>query len=172
MSKGTRHGENLRGTPVSAREQTAQWTCKARVKQASGTGRLQPSRQKEKAPRQPTKANRDANPIQGSPHYSTGRPPYQGGYTMSSIELLSLVEQYKEAQQLIEAAQAEMDTIKATISAEMARRDVERIDVGTHKVTLKVVTTSRLDGKAIKAAAPELAARFTKTTTTTRFCVA
>lgn len=56
---------------------------------------------------------------------------------MSSIELLSLVEQYKEAQQLIEAAQAEMDTIKATISAEMARRDVDRMDVGTHKVTLE-----------------------------------
>ncbi|HIZ41635.1 MAG TPA: hypothetical protein H9811_03615 [Candidatus Gemmiger excrementigallinarum] len=91
---------------------------------------------------------------------------------MSSIELLSLVEQYKEAQQLIEAAQAEMDTIKATISAEMARRDVDRMDVGTHKVTLKTVTTSRLDGKAIKAAAPDLAARFIKTTTTTRFCVA
>ena len=41
---------------------------------------------------------------------------------MSSTELLSLVEQYKEAQQLIEAAQAEMDTIKATITAEMSRR--------------------------------------------------
>ena len=27
MSKGTRHGENLRGTPASAREQTAQRTC-------------------------------------------------------------------------------------------------------------------------------------------------
>ena len=80
---------------------------------------------------------------------------------MSSTELLSLVEQYKEAQQLIEAAQAEM-----------SRRDVERMDVGTHKVTLKTVTTSRLDGKAIKAAAPDLAARFTKTTTSTRFCVA
>ena len=91
---------------------------------------------------------------------------------MSSLELLSLVEQYKEAQQLIEAAQAEMDTIKATIAAEMARRDVERIDVGTHKVTMKTVTTSRLDGKALKAAAPDLAERFTKTTTTTRFCVA
>lgn len=85
---------------------------------------------------------------------------------MSSTELLSLVEQYKEAQQLIEAAQAEMDTIKAALSAEMSRRDVKRMDVGTHKVTLKTVTTSRLDGKAIKAA------RFTKTTTTTRFCVA
>lgn len=91
---------------------------------------------------------------------------------MSSTELLSLVEQYKEAQQLIEAAQAEMDTIKATLSAEMSRRDVACMDVGTHKVTLKTVTTSRLDGKAIKAAAPDLAARFIKTTTTTRFCVA
>lgn len=91
---------------------------------------------------------------------------------MSSIELLSLVEQYKEAQQLIEAAQAEMGTIKATIAAEMARRDVERIDVGTHKVTMKTVTTSRLDSKALKAAAPDLAERFTKTTTATRFCVA
>ena len=91
---------------------------------------------------------------------------------MSSTELLSLVEQYKEAQQLIEAAQAEMDTIKATLSAEMFRRDVACMDVGTHKVTLKTVTTSRLDGKAIKAAAPDLAARFIKTTTTTRFCVA
>ena len=68
---------------------------------------------------------------------------------MSSTELLSLVEQYKAAQQLIEAAQAEM-----------ARREVERMDVGTHKVTLKTVTTSRL------------AARFIKTTTATRFCVA
>lgn len=91
---------------------------------------------------------------------------------MSGAELLSLVEQYREAQQLIEAAQAEMDTIKATITAEMSRRDVERMDVGTHKVTLKTVTTSRLDGKAIKAAVPDLAARFIKTTTTTRFCVA
>ena len=87
---------------------------------------------------------------------------------MSSIELLSLVEQYKEAQQLIEAAQAEMDTI----AAEMVRRDVKRMDVGTHKVTLKTVTTSRLDGKALKAVAPDLAERFTKITTTTRFCVA
>lgn len=91
---------------------------------------------------------------------------------MSSIELLNLVEQYKEAQQLIEAAQAEMETIKATISAEMVRRDVERMDVGTHKVTLKTVTTSRLDSKAIKTAAPDLAARFTKNTTSMRFCVA
>lgn len=32
---------------------------------------------------------------------------------MSSTELRSLVEQYREAQQLIEAAQAELETIRA-----------------------------------------------------------
>lgn len=91
---------------------------------------------------------------------------------MSSTELLSLVEQYREAQQLIEAAQAELEAIKAQVTAEMDRRGVSQLDAGTHRVRLQQVTTSRLDGKAIKAAAPELAARFTKTTTTTRFYVA
>ena len=71
---------------------------------------------------------------------------------MSSTEILSLVEQYKEAQQLIEAAQAEMDDLKRQITEEMTRRDV--------------------DSKGLKAAAPELAARFTKTTTSRRFSIA
>ena len=91
---------------------------------------------------------------------------------MSANEMLSLVEQYKEAQQLIDAAQAEMEAIKEQIKAEMTRRGADRLDVGTHKVTLQTVTSSRLDGKALKAAAPELAAKFTKTTTAQRFVVA
>ena len=91
---------------------------------------------------------------------------------MSANEMLSLVEQYKEAQQLIDAAQAEMEAIKEQIKAEMARRGADRLDVGTHKVTLQTVTSSRLDSKALKAAAPELAAKFTKTTTAQRFVVA
>ena len=46
---------------------------------------------------------------------------------MSSTEILSLVEQYKEAQQLIEAAQAEMDDLKRQITEEMTRRDETRV---------------------------------------------
>lgn len=91
---------------------------------------------------------------------------------MSMNDLLSLVEQYKEAQQLAEAAQAEMDVLKAQIKAEMDARGTDRMDVGTHKVTVSTYTTSRLDSKALKAAAPELAARFTKTMTAQRFVVA
>ena len=78
---------------------------------------------------------------------------------MSSTEILSLVEQYKEAQQLIEAAQAEMDDLKRQITEEMTRRDVDTMDAGTHKVRYQTVTSSRLDSKGLKAAAPELAAR-------------
>lgn len=91
---------------------------------------------------------------------------------MSSTEILTLVEQYKEAQQLIEAAQAEMDELKRQITEEMTRRDVDTMDVGTHKVRYQVVTSSRLDSKSLKVAAPELAARFTKTTTSRRFSIA
>ena len=91
---------------------------------------------------------------------------------MSSTEILSLVEQYKEAQQLIEAAQAEMEDLKRRITEEMTRRDVDTMDAGTHKIRYQVVTTSRLDSKSLKVAAPELAAQFTKTTTSRRFSIA
>ena len=41
-----------------------------------------------------------------------------------------------------------------------------------HFCRWKAVTSSRVDTKALKAAAPELVERFTKTTTTRRFVVA
>lgn len=91
---------------------------------------------------------------------------------MSSTELRSLVEQYREAQQLIKAAQAELETIRAQVMTEMDRRGVAQMDVGTHRVRLHEVTTSRLDSKALRAAVPDLAARFIRQTTTRRFTVA
>lgn len=91
---------------------------------------------------------------------------------MSMTELLPLVERYREAQQLIEQAQAEMEAIKEQVKAEMTARNTDRLDVGTHRVTVQTFTTRRLDGKALKAAAPDLAERFTVTTTGSRFVVA
>ena len=40
------------------------------------------------------------------------------------------------------------------------------------KVTWKTVTASRLDTAALRKAIPDVAAAFTRTTTTRRFCVA
>ena len=91
---------------------------------------------------------------------------------MSSTELISLVERYREAQQLIEAAQAELEAIKPQVTAEMDRRGVSQMDAGTHRIRLQQVTASRLDSKALRAAVPDLAARFIRQTTTRRFIVA
>lgn len=41
-----------------------------------------------------------------------------------------------------------------------------------YKITYKAVTSSRLDSKALKGDQPELYARYTKQTTTRRFCLA
>lgn len=88
---------------------------------------------------------------------------------MSINELEMKVRELRQLQQLIEEAEAEAEAIKDAIKAHMG--DSEELRAGEYKITWKPVTSSRLDSKALKAAAPELVERFTKTTTTRRFCV-
>ena len=76
----------------------------------------------------------------------------------------------RQLQNLIEEAQAEAEAIKDAIKAAMG--DSEAVQAGEYKITWKPVTTTRLDSKALKAALPDVVERFTKTTTTRRFCVA
>ena len=89
---------------------------------------------------------------------------------MSTRELESKIRELRELQALIEEAQAEAEGIRDAIKATMG--DSEEIRAGEYRVTWKRVETARIDTKALKAAAPDLVARFTKTTTTRRFCVA
>ena len=49
---------------------------------------------------------------------------------------------------------------------------LEELRAGEYKVTWKAVTSSRLDTTALKKALPDVAARFMKSTTSRRFCVA
>ena len=89
---------------------------------------------------------------------------------MSTNELECKCRELRQLQALIEEAQAEAETIKDTIKAAMG--DSEAIQAGEYKITWKSVTSSRLDTTALKAALPEVAERFTRTSTTRRFCVA
>lgn len=89
---------------------------------------------------------------------------------MSTIELTGKIRELRELQALIEEAQAEAEAIKDALKAHMG--DSEELRAGEYKITWKTVTTSRLDSKAIKAALPEVAARFTRETTSRRFTVA
>ena len=89
---------------------------------------------------------------------------------MSTTELEMKIRELRQLQQLIEEAQAEAEGIKDAIKAHMGAS--EELRAGEYKVTWKPVTASRLDAAALRAALPEVAARFTRTSMTRRFVVA
>ena len=89
---------------------------------------------------------------------------------MSTKELESKVRELRQLQALIEEAQAEAESIKDTIKAAMG--DSEALQVGEYRITWKAVTTARIDTSALRKALPDVAAAFTRETTTRRFCVA
>lgn len=89
---------------------------------------------------------------------------------MSMKEMESKIRELRQLQALIEEAQAEVEAIKDTIKAAMG--DSEAIQAGEYKVTWKPVTSTRLDAAALRKALPDVAERFTRTTTTRRFTVA
>lgn len=89
---------------------------------------------------------------------------------MSINEMESKVRELRQLQALIEEAQAEAEAIKDAIKAAMG--DSEAIQAGEYKVTWKPVTSTRLDAAALRKALPDVAERFTRTTTVRRFTVA
>ena len=89
---------------------------------------------------------------------------------MSTTELEAKVRELRELQALIEEAQAEAESIKDQLKAHMGER--EELRAGGYKITWKPVTSSRLDAAALRKVLPEVAAQFTRTSTTRRFCVA
>ena len=89
---------------------------------------------------------------------------------MSIKELEAKALELKELQRMQEELAEEITAAQDAIKAAMGDR--EEVTAGAFKITWKPVTSSRLDTTAIKKELPELAERFTKTTTTRRFLVA
>lgn len=89
---------------------------------------------------------------------------------MSINEMESKIRELRQLQALIEEAQAEAEAIKDSIKAAMG--DSEALQAGEYKVTWKPVTSTRLDAAALRKDLPDVAERFTRTTTTRRFTVA
>lgn len=75
----------------------------------------------------------------------------------------------KELQRMAEELTAEMDAIKDEIRAALGDR--EEVTAGVYKITYKTITSSRLDANALRRELPELAERFTKTTTVRRLVI-
>ena len=88
---------------------------------------------------------------------------------MSTAEITAIITELQELRKMQEELTAEIESHQDKIKAYMG--DTEVLLSGPWKVTYKAVTSSRLDTTALKKALPDVAERFTKTTTTRRFTV-
>lgn len=91
---------------------------------------------------------------------------------MSAIEMNDKVKELRELRRMAEELNAEIENLQDSIKAEMTARDTDTLNGNDWRITWKAVQTSRLDTTALKKELPEVAARYMKTTTARRFCVA
>lgn len=88
---------------------------------------------------------------------------------MSTYELTATATELMELKRMKEELEAEIASLEDKIKAHMG--DTEQLTAGAFKISWKTVTSSRLDITALKKAMPELAAQYTKTTTSRRFTI-
>lgn len=88
---------------------------------------------------------------------------------MNIDNIMSELAQYIRMQ---EETAAMVESLKDQLKERMTAAGVESLAGSEHKATYKAVTSSRVDTAAIKRDMPEVAARYTKTTTARRFTFA
>ncbi len=91
---------------------------------------------------------------------------------MSMNEMEAKVSELRELRRLADDLAAEIGALEDDLKAYMAANNADELHGPSFKITWKPITSSRLDSKALKTAAPELWERFTKTVTTRRFILA
>lgn len=84
----------------------------------------------------------------------------------------SIMKELAEYIRMQEEAAAMVESLKDQLKEGMTAAGVESLAGSEHKATYKTVTSSRVDTTALKKELPEVAARYTKTTTTRRFTFA
>ena len=88
---------------------------------------------------------------------------------MSMNELEAKVAELRELRHMADELAAEITATEDDLKAYMTASGTNELNGPSFRITWKEVTSSRLDGKALKEAAPELWKRFAKQTTTRRF---
>ena len=91
---------------------------------------------------------------------------------MSMSEMESRVNELRELRRMADELACEIAALEDSLKAYMAANGADELHGPTFRITWKEVTSSRLDGKALKVAAPELWQRFSKQTTARRFVLA
>ena len=89
---------------------------------------------------------------------------------MSNIN--EIMKQLAEYQRIQDETTAIIDGLKDQIKGYMIAEQIETLTGNEHKATYKEVSSNRLDTTALKKELPDIATRYTKTTSTMRFTFA
>ena len=84
----------------------------------------------------------------------------------------SIMKELAEYIRMQEEAAAMVESLKDQLQERMTAAGVDSLAGSEHKATYKAVTSSRVDTTSLKKDLPDIAARYTKTTTARRFTFA
>ena len=90
---------------------------------------------------------------------------------MSTVDIVSKIEELEELEKLIEEAKAEAEALKDEIKAEMLKRNTEELEAGKYIVRWTSVLSNRFDSTAFKKVMPEVYKAYTKQVSSRRFSV-
>jgi len=90
---------------------------------------------------------------------------------MSTNELNTVAHDLKELRLMAEQLDTEIKTLEDAIKAHMTETGVDTLITTDVKITWRTVTSSRIDTTALRKQLPDVAAVFTKETTSRRFTV-
>lgn len=88
---------------------------------------------------------------------------------MTQNEIARTLTDLQELRRMQEELTAEIEALTDTIKSYMGEQ--ETLVAGGYKVTYKPVTSTRIDTTALKKDLPDIAARYSKTSTVRRFTV-
>lgn len=91
---------------------------------------------------------------------------------MSMIELETKIANLRELLRMQEELASEISAIEDCIKAYMTANSTDTLHGSSFKITWKTVTSRRLDGNALKTAAPTIWEQFSKQTSYRRFILA
>ena len=90
---------------------------------------------------------------------------------MSTNEMITKIEALNEWEKLIEEAKAEANAIRDSIKAEMDKKAIEELEVGSYIVRWTSVISNRFDTTGFKKANADMYKEFTKQVSSKRFSI-
>ena len=90
---------------------------------------------------------------------------------MSMNEMEAKVSELRELRRMADDLAAEIGALEDDLKAYMTANGADELHGHSFKITWKPITSSRLDSKALKAAAPTIWEQFSRQSTTRRFVV-